>query len=253
MKVFSVLGMSSSEKSATIEHIIRELRRRNYSVGLVKESYLGAVELDESQNNRVGNNKDSAQIVTTRGFYKTDISFQRKLSIDEILLSYDHDYVILDGVTDCNVPRMITACTKEGVMDLWDERTFVISGIIANSQSEFNGLPIISAIHNTSELVDLIKEKVFEQLPNFPQKCCNACGISCQSLCAAILKGNAKRSDCVLGKSTVQLKVNEREILMVPFVQKMLKNAIRGVVSELDGYRVNGQIEIRIGEKFNNL
>ena len=31
------------------------------------------------------------------------------LPIFDILKHYDHDYVILEGVTDCNVPRIITA------------------------------------------------------------------------------------------------------------------------------------------------
>ena len=37
MKVFSVIGISKSGKTTTIENIIKELRKRNYSVGSVKE------------------------------------------------------------------------------------------------------------------------------------------------------------------------------------------------------------------------
>jgi molybdopterin-guanine dinucleotide biosynthesis protein B len=32
MKVFSVIGLSKSGKTTTIENIIKELRRRNYTV-----------------------------------------------------------------------------------------------------------------------------------------------------------------------------------------------------------------------------
>ena len=40
MKVFSVIGLSKSGKTTTIENIIKELRRRNYTVGSVKEIHL---------------------------------------------------------------------------------------------------------------------------------------------------------------------------------------------------------------------
>ena len=34
-----------------------------------------------------------SQLVTARGMYETDILFQEKLDMDEILKFYNHDYV----------------------------------------------------------------------------------------------------------------------------------------------------------------
>ena len=47
-------------------------------------------------------------------------------------------------------------------------------------------------------------------------------------------------------RTKIILKVNGKEITMVPFVQKILQNSIEAVVKELDGYTQNGDIEICI-------
>jgi molybdopterin-guanine dinucleotide biosynthesis protein B len=46
MKVFSVIGLSKSGKTTTIENIIKELRRRNYTVGSVKEIHFEKFKMD---------------------------------------------------------------------------------------------------------------------------------------------------------------------------------------------------------------
>jgi len=243
MKVFSVLG-KPIETQVTIEKIIHELRRRNYSVGLIKDNSQTAYKRTAESNSP----KDKAQIISFVDDHKTDISYAKRVSINELLRIYDQDFVILDGIKDYNVPRIIAASKQEDIPDFWDERTFAISDTIDKSLSESEDLPVFNIQNNISELVDLVEDMVFEPLPDFPTQCCGVCGSSCQKLCADILKGHAKRSDCPLEQNKVTLKINEKEIPMVPFVQRILQNAVIGVVSELDGYRFNGQIEICIKE-----
>ena len=52
--------------------------------------------------------------------------------------------------------------------------------------------------------------------------------------------------ECVLDDQKVILKVNGKEIKMVPFVQKILQNSVKAVVKELDGYTEDSEIEIVI-------
>ncbi|MEL7646895.1 MAG: hypothetical protein AAGU76_02320 [Sedimentibacter sp.] len=47
-------------------------------------------------------------------------------------------------------------------------------------------------------------------------------------------------------EQTIVLKVNGKEISMVPFVQNILKNAVEAVAKELNGYTEDGDIEITI-------
>lgn len=247
MKVFSIFGITKSGKTTTIENIIRELRKRNYTVGSVKEIHFEAFQIDMEGTNTDRHKKAGSQLVTARGEHETDILYQSKVSMNDILRAYDHDFVALEGVTDINAPKIITAHNTKEIDERLDASVFAISGMISNELQEYKGIPVINATTDIEKLVDLIEEKVFERLPEFPEDCCSACGYSCIELCAQILKGHAKREDCIISSSFTRLMIDGKEIPMVPFVQKILYNAVIGVVSELEGYKKDSKIDIKIG------
>lgn len=213
MKVFSVVGITESGKTTTIENIIKELRRRKYSVGSVKEIHFEQFAIDTEGTNTYRHKEAGSQLVTARGYYETDILFQERLSMDEILKFYNHDYVILEGVMDANVPKIITAHNEKEALERLDDNVFAISGRIANTLDEFQGLPVINAMDNVERLVDLIEEKVYDKL---------------------------------LVKSKVKLEIDGKDIDMVPFVENILFNTVLGVVKELEGYREGKEIVVKI-------
>ena len=247
MKVFSVFGITNSGKTSTIEKIITELRKRNYSVGSVKEIHFEKFAIDTEGTNTDRHKKAGSQLVSAKGYHETDILFQESLPIEKLIKFYDYDYLVLEGVTDANVPKIITAHKTEEVDERIDDSVFLLSGRLGDITDEYRGLPCISPFKNIERIVDIIEEKVCEKLPNFKAECCSECGMSCEKMLYAILRGDKKRSDCKLSKNHISLKIDGKEIEMVPFVQKILENAVRGVVSELDGYRENGKIEIDLG------
>lgn len=249
MKVFSVFGITNSGKTTTIENIIEELKKRRYSVGSVKEIHFEEFSIDKEGTNTYRHRTAGAELVAARGYYETDILFQSKLSVEKILSFYDQEYVVLEGVTDSNVPKIITAHTIQEIEERLDESIFAISGRIADEISEYKGIPVINSLNNIEKLVDLIEEKVYEKLPDFPEQCCSQCGYSCRELGNKILRGEAKREECVISNSKISLYIDDKKIDMVPFVQNILYNSVIGVVKELDGYRKNGTIEIKIGDK----
>ncbi|MFZ5969086.1 MAG: molybdopterin-guanine dinucleotide biosynthesis protein B [Bacillota bacterium] len=248
MRVFSVFGVTQSGKTTTIENIIRELKRRKYSVGSVKEIHFEEFAIDQHGSNTHRHRQAGADLVTARGHYETDILFPTKLSVEEILRFYDHDFVLLEGVTDSNVPKIITAHSEEEILERLDGTVFAISGRIAEHIEEFQRIPVLNSVNNIQGLVDLIEEKVYDKLPEFPRACCNACGYDCRELGVKILEGEATREDCVVHRGNVKLYINDMEIKMVPFVQKILQNAVMAVVQELEGYKKNAGIVIKIGE-----
>lgn len=245
MKVFSVIGVTQSGKTTTIENIITELRKRKYTVGSVKEIHFEAFAIDRPGSNTHRHKKAGSQLVAARGYLETDILFDRQLSVNEILRFFDHDYVVLEGVADTVGPKIITAGTTSEIDERLDGTFFAISGRIAGTMNEYRGLPVISAVKENEKLVNLIEEKVFDMLPDFPPACCNACGYSCRELSERILAGLAERGDCVISRGDIELFIDGRKISMVPFVQKILYNSLEGVVKELDGYRRNGEIVVK--------
>lgn len=159
MKVISVIGITQSGKTTTIENIIKELRKRGYTVGTVKEIHFESFAMDVEGSNTDRHKKAGAELVTARGKYETNILFQEKLSINKILSFYDQDYVILEGVTDTPVPKILTAHDIGGIEDRLDETVFAISGRISTNISEYKGLPVINSMKDIEGLVDLIEER----------------------------------------------------------------------------------------------
>lgn len=248
MKVFTVFGITQSGKTTTIENIITELNKRRYSVGSVKEIHFEEFAIDQEGSNTSRHRKAGAELVTARGYYETDFLSPKRLSVEEILRFYHQEYVVLEGVTDTNTPKIITAHSIEEIEERLDGRVFAISGRISNKMKEYKGIPVINSITDIEELVDLIEEKVYEKLPDFPRECCGVCGFDCRELGARILKGEAKREDCVISQNNIKLVVNDKEISMVPFVQKLLCNAVMGVVKELDGFQEGQKVVVKIGD-----
>lgn len=251
MKTFSVIGITQSGKTTTIENIIKELKKRRYTVGSVKDIHYEKFAMDLEGTNTHRHRVAGSELVTARGHYETDVLYPKRLSVDAILRFYSQDYVVLEGVFDTNAPKIITAHTTEEIDERLDGTVFAISGRIADTLESYKGIPVIHPMNDIEKLVDLIENKVYEKLPEFPEECCEVCGYSCRELGIEILKGKAKRDDCIIGheNENIKLFIDNQEISMVPFVQKILYNAVMGVVKELEGYKKDSNIMVKVGEK----
>lgn len=246
MRIFSIFGITKSGKTTTAENLIKELTRRRYRVGSIKEIHYEQFSMDTAGSNTHRHQQAGATLVTARGYTETDLLFSSALSLDAILSHYDHDFVVMEGVTDTCAPKIITAHTTTEVDERLDDTVFAISGLLANEMDTYRGLPVINSIKEPDRLADLIEEKVFSRLPDMQPDCCHGCGYDCRGLSARILSGLSLRSDCVLSRGDIQLVVDGRVIPMVPFVQTLLRNAVIGVAGELEGYRSHGDILVNI-------
>ncbi|MTI94395.1 MAG: molybdopterin-guanine dinucleotide biosynthesis protein [Firmicutes bacterium] len=246
MRVISVTGITGSGKTTTVETIISGLRRQRYSVGSVKDIHFEKFAIDTPGSNTDRHRSAGAQLVTARGMQETDVLFPGKLPIQKILSFYEHDWVVLEGVRDANVPRIICAHDEEGIEQQLDAYVIGIAGVIANRiDSEYKGLPVFNVLRESEQLLKFVEAKVPKLLPDFTAECCGLCGMSCRDLLGQINRGQASREDCVL-EQRVRLKVGEQDITMVPFVQEVLAKTLIGLVSTLDGYQAHKPIEIKI-------
>lgn len=248
INVLSVIGITKSGKTTVAETIISGLKKRNFSVGSVKEIHYEKFTIDTEGTNTYRHKMAGAEIVSALGLFETDILIPEKLDIMQLLSYYSQEYVVLEGVSDIVAPKIITAHSIEEIDKKLDDNVFAISGRIAGKIDEYRSLPVINCLKEPDRLVNLVIEKAFEVLPNVEKECCGVCGFSCYELCSRILKKESTRNDCVISKSNVKLFVNGRQVDMVPFVQNILKNAVLGVVSELDGYQPNAKITVELGD-----
>ena len=250
MNVFSVAGYTKSGKTTTIEYIIKELKKRNYSVGSIKDIHFEGFKMDTDGTNTHRHKVAGSELVTARGLNETDVLFQRKLSLYEIAKFYDVDYLVVEGVKDANLPIILTADCVEDLDERYNERAFLVSGKIADTIERYKNLDAISALEDIEAIVDRIEAVTFPMLPDFDPKCCSACGYNCRTLCGRIISGDSKYEDCAILDADVKLKVNGQTIKMVPFVQQILRNTVEAVVKELDGYSENALLEIEIGKSY---
>ena len=222
MKIFNILGASSTEYEVVASRITEELERRNYSVGIISAS-------------------DYKDFVAKTGSGPAEI--------EKMLDFYKQDYVIIKGRCLVNCPNILTAESTEEVDRGRDDLTMVISGTFAEAfilPAEYKGLPIINAMTRIEALVDFLEEIVPERMPNYPENCCTACGTDCRGLTKRIIEGTGSRDECILRGGDVQVMIDGIELPMVPFVKRLVKNVSCSVVKELDGYKEHGEIIIKI-------
>jgi len=165
LKVFSVYGYSLSGKTTTIECLIKELNKRNYTVGTVKDIHYEEFAIDTIGSNTDRHRKAGAELVTARGLYETDILFKERLPIPEILKFYTQDFVILEGVTDFDVPRILCASNLDDAAKRINPSVFAISGVISNEMDCYKNLPVISAIKDIEKLTDLVEKTAKDWSP----------------------------------------------------------------------------------------
>jgi molybdopterin-guanine dinucleotide biosynthesis protein B len=159
MKVFSVFGITDSGKTTTVECIIKELTGRGYSVGSVKEIHYEKFTIDKEGTDTMRHRAAGAELVTARGLYETDILFKGKLDIKDILKFYNQDYVVLEGVRDKDIPKILCAHNENDLLDRIDDSIFAISGVISEGMNSYRDIPVINALTDIDVLVDVIEQK----------------------------------------------------------------------------------------------
>jgi len=246
MKAIAISGNSRSGKTTLCEILIKGLHEHGYSVGSVKEIHDRSFKLDPVERSNTNRHRAAgSELIAARGDNETCIFYQNKMPIMKILSFFDYNYVILEGVNDCNCARILTAHTEGELDRRMDDRVIAVSGVIANTGiKEIKGLPVINALSNPEALVEFVIEHAFEPLNDFH---CGKCGCKdCREMAGLIAQGKAKRSDCAIYESKVELFLDGKPLPMVPFVQDFLKGAVLGMAKELRGYKNSSELVLRI-------
>ena len=246
MKLIMLKGVSKTGKTTTCEAIIRELVKRGYSVGSVKDIHYEAFKMDTEGTNTFRHMAAGSQIVTARGPRETDILYNHQLDIDTILDLYNLDFAVLEGDSGANCPVIITGKEIKDLDERFNERVIAVSGVISETLKEYKGLPVINGLTDIERLVDLIEEKCPDRMPNFEDGYCNMCGSDCKGLLTRILSGKAVASDCILYKGNTELIIGGKGVKMKPFIRAMLRNIVEGTVEELKGFTEDEDIIVKI-------
>jgi len=246
MKVLSVAGYHHTGKTTLCVNIIKELRRRGYSVASIKDIHAENFTMEKEGSNSWKHWQASQNVVIARGLKETCQIWHQHLSLNEMLARLDADWVIVEGMKTAALPRIICAESASQLDELVNGMVFAISGKWADNHTEYNGLPVFSSQKGIPALVNLIEEKVFDVLPQAEPDCCGHCGLDCHRMVAAILAGTRTRDECVTDRHTgMQLQVNGKEITIVPFVQNIIRDTMLALIKNLKGVET-GTIKLTI-------
>ena len=212
MRLIMVKGFSKTGKTTTVTALIKELRKRGYSVGTVKDIHYQGFAMDRPGTDTWKHTGAGAERVTALGLKETDILFSRRMDIDAVLKYYKEDFVILEGDSGADCLAILTARTEEDIEKRMTDRVIAISGIISSERYTCKVLPLIDCTMEVEMMADMIE------------------------------KATAKEKK----EADVLLTIDGVEIPMVPFVKETLKNVVIGAVKALDGYEDGKEILVRV-------
>ncbi len=246
MKVFSVAGYSKSGKTSTVTALTGILKERGYRVAAIKDIHYEDFTMEKEGSDSWLFQKKGAEAVFARGLKETYLIKPERIPLPDMLELLQADWVIVEGMKNEPLPKVICAENEEQLSELVDPNAFAISGKISNNMKEYKYLPVVNSLTDPYSLADIIEQKVFEVLPLAKEECCRKCGFSCYQMVGEILAGRKTRQDCQTDhKQNIRLRIGGKEIKMVPFVQNIFRDIIIAFVSNLRGYK-KGKIEINL-------
>ncbi len=247
MKAIAVIGYHHTGKTTTVVALVKALSAKGYKVATIKDIHSEKFRADTAgKNSALHVDAGSIQSIA-RGLHDSAVIYPRQLTLQEMLSRIEADFLIIEGMKDAPVPKIVCAADPNELKELVDDSSIAISGIIADSDYQDSSLPIFSSIRDADKLCSYVIERSFEVLPAADPECCSRCGSNCYDMCCEIVQGRKSRTDCVLdGHKRISLKVAGKELLIVPFVQDILKDTIMAVISNLRDVEAGKDIEIRI-------
>lgn len=229
MKVIGIVGYRGSGKTHLGINLSEELKRRGYTVAIVKHVQ-GSLDLPHKDTGLYRGHCDQLIAISDEGVTEF---FKGKLNFEQELDSLDADFVIVEGFKEKkNFPKIVCLRKKSEEKGLFDGLEI---GLVGNGNFDPD--------RDISTIADLIVEKAFK-LPNLD---CGDCGVdTCYGLAKEILKGKRKVSDCTHLGQDVEVRVAGEPMELNPFVSNILRKTIKGFLSGLKGFR-GGKIRIKIG------
>lgn len=230
MKVIGIIGYKGSGKTHLGINLSEELRRRGYTVAIVKHAQ-GSLDFPDKDTGLYKGHCDQLIAISREG--RTEF-FEGKVNFEQALDSLDVDFIIVEGFKEKkSFPKVMCLREKSEEKGLSDGLEI---GLVGNGNFHPD--------RDISTIADLVIEKAFK----LPELDCGDCGFdTCYELAKDIVKGKRKVSDCTHLGRDVEVQVAGEPMELNPFVSNILRKTIKGFLSGLKGFK-EGKIKIKIGK-----
>lgn len=165
MKVCGIVGIRGSGKTTVVTGLVRELKKRGYRVGTSKMVAHPSFTLDNPRHNSARHKDAGADIVCIKAKQETDILIPRVIENNKLLPMIDVDFLLLEGDYEPDVPRIICAHEGAEIEERITDKTFAVSGRIADELHTWKGYPVLHIMKDAEKLADLVEQLPEAQFP----------------------------------------------------------------------------------------
>ena len=217
------------------------------SVSSIKDIHQENFTMEKSGSNSQRHLIASDTCVFARGLKETYLIWNRQLQLKEMLAHMNTEWVVIEGIKNIPLPKIVAAKKQEDVDALLDDTVFAITGEFSENKNTYKGIPCINAIQDIERLGNHVINKVFPILPFSNDGYCGHCGFNCYELTAKILKGEKTREDCGMKKNgKIIIKFNDEEVVLNEWVQSISTDIVLALCKNLKGYKNGNEIKIEI-------
>lgn len=243
MRVIGITGYKKSGKTTLTLKLSDELAKRGHEVAVVKHvnEDLDLVNSDTSKYKEV--------LTQVAAITPKEVIFflKNKKSLEEIIKYFKADIILIEGFKkEKTFPKVVCLREESEKAELFDGLQLCTAGFVSKEANEKLCDFDILKDEDIKKIANIVIEKSFK-LPNLN---CGECGYQdCYGLAREIVKGNKTLDDCPSLEPSTLVKVDGKIISVKPFVAKIIKNTITGLLSSLKGF-IKGDIEIKIKQKY---
>jgi molybdopterin-guanine dinucleotide biosynthesis protein B len=242
MRVISITGYKKSGKTTLILKLSDELIKRGYKVAVIKHinENINQVNTDTSKYKEV---LTQVAAITPK---ESVIFLKNKKNLEEIIKYFEADIILIEGFKkEKTFPKIVCLREESEKAELFDGLQLCTAGFVSKELNpKFYNFNILND-EDIKKIAEIAINKSFK-LPNLN---CGECGYQdCYGLAQEIVKGNKTLDDCSSLEPSTLVKVNGKIISMNPFISKIVKNTIIGLLTSLKGF-TKGDIEIKIKKK----
>ncbi|MCB5271743.1 MAG: molybdopterin-guanine dinucleotide biosynthesis protein B [Candidatus Cloacimonetes bacterium] len=247
MKAIAVIGYHHTGKTSMVVALVKALSARGLRVATIKDIHSEKYRADTEGKNTALHIAAGSVQTFARGLYDSAMIYPRPLSLQEILPHIEADFLIVEGMKDSALPKIVCAANTAELDELVDDSTIAIGGLISEDLKHYDGLDIFNAQRNAERICQLVLDKSFRILPMALPECCSRCGSSCYQMAQDIVQGRRSRDECVMDASqSITLEVAGQQVSIVPFVQDILQDTIMAVLGNLKDTDISKEIKIHI-------
>lgn len=252
-RYIGITGLKKVGKTTTIEHLVPQLKKRKVRVGTVKVAFKPvSIDVDKNHYDVQRLRKGVPDKTMFKSTIETTIFFNEKMELKSALEKFSNnlDIVLIEGFTKdlLGLPQIALVKDTKEENEVINDFTVAISSI-----PEFKIKSNNKKYVEFDKLVEIVEKEAQPLLPGLD---CKHCGFnSCNELMKHIIKGDKKAQNCYVIESSnqeVSLKVNNQVVPCNPFVQKVFKNVIVGIVESI---KINDkefseiEVQVRFTEK----